>query len=77
MASGKKSAIPGKRKKRMAKPISPSYPVTGEQARDLIQEIDRVSKGQIDQAQKRKLEENADKAIRFFQNAASILSSKK
>jgi hypothetical protein len=61
----------------MAKPISPSYPVTGEQARDLIQEIERVSKGEVDEAQRRKLESNAEKAIHFFKNAASILSKKK
>ena len=60
----------------MAKPISPSYPVTGQQAEDLIREIDRANKGEIDPAQRQAIEGNMEKALRFFRNAASILTKK-
>lgn len=60
----------------MAKPISPSYPVTGRQAEDLIREIDRTNKGEIDPAQRQAIEGNMEKALRFFRNAASILAKK-
>jgi hypothetical protein len=61
----------------MAKPISPSYPVTGKQAEDLIQEIDRANRGKVDPGQQKAIERNMEKALDFFRNAASILSSKK
>lgn len=61
----------------MAKPISPSYPVTGAQAKELVQEIERTSKGEVDPEQKRVLDQNLEKAIHFFRNAAAILSSSK
>jgi hypothetical protein len=61
----------------MAKPISPSYPVTGKQAAELVQEIERANNGQVDEKQLRLLEKNAEKALHFFRNVASILSPKK
>jgi hypothetical protein len=61
----------------MAKPISPSYPVTGKQAESLMQEIERTNKGDIDPDQRKAIDRNMEKALGFFRNAASILSSKK
>lgn len=60
----------------MAKPISPSYPVTGKQARELAQEIERTDRGDVNPDHLRMLEENAKKALHFFRNASSILSSR-
>lgn len=61
----------------MAKPISPSYPVTGNQAENLIKDIENTNRGEVDPAQRRLIENNMDKALRFFRNVASILPPNK
>jgi hypothetical protein len=61
----------------MAKPIAPSYPVTGEQARKLVQEIESANRGDRNPAQQEVLNKNIDTALNFFRNASAILSSKK
>ncbi len=61
----------------MAKPISNSYPVTGLQAKELIQEIERTNQGEVNFIQKNIVESNMKKALYFFHNAESILSNKK
>lgn len=54
-----------------------SYPISGQQARDVLRDMDRANRGDVDPEYRKLLEDNIDKALYFFRNAPEILSKAK
>lgn len=61
----------------MAKPITPSYPITGKRANEMIVNFELANRGEVLPEQVEKTRKNAERALKFFKNPTAAVSGRK